>query len=1111
MVVLEAVLLALLLLLTFLTASFPVTNSDFLMHLASGRLLAQGGYQFGVDPFTFTTEGVYWANHSWLFDLTSWLLYRLEGGVVVLIVLKALALTGLTWLMFDCARQAGQRLWIPIACTLLAIVAASPRFFLQPAVVSMVFLGLTVWLLEKRRLLVLPLVVLLWVNLDAWFILGPLTIALYLLASLLPPPGKARAGSDSAATPELSLKSLGLVLAGCLVACLISPHHILAFTLPRELGLDPAAGILRRDPLFRGLFTVPWEIDYFQLARGLNVAGLAYHALALAGLLSFGVTFGNWRWSRVLVWVAFLGLSLINVRLVPFFAIVAGPIMAGNFLDLAREQRPDLLQQRPFRNWALTGRWLTVALILVLIVLTIPNMYVQAGGHRARRVGWWLEIDTGLRDAVLEIKQWQEEERIPPGQHWFTTAPEAVNYLVWFCPGEKGFLDQRLNLFGGVARDYLDACREFVGEADTPIDPSKPPPPALPRVFARYQLSLLLVHLPDTQRLTVAIHRLHSDPEQWVSCYAGGYSLILAWQGPRDRESGQRLADLTGVPADAWDYLNESRERTRKLRLDTDALAFGPDCVPAPATRPGPPLEWYELWWRTPPPEGKDSGLAFQYFFGYQAQKHRYNLRNQAEWISSLAGWQCGAATSGGRGPQLALLPATMLRSSFPFVPPEQSAKLEPFDRLILVLFRNFQVNHDQVPPAELYLGIRSARRSLVEKPDRAWRQYFLADFWLALQTQTREQACGNVPFVLLIRHTQIVGALEGLLEQEPPDILASLAHQRLADVLYSSDGYLEARLRHLKEYLRLCRLLGTVSSPQPGEKFSEAVKKLEERVKQDVRKLENSRNEYEVKSAKMPPLVKAQMAAQLGLCETAVRMLKETKPEDLVDPRNPSEARGAVLAVDLMLRLGRLKEARDSLTPADPEKFDKRIYGIHPLGVPAWDWFHVQLGAASGDYEEADTHLQEILTQLKANTGLGQLLVEMGILPAGSAASKQIGVPELVGFALGDVLLREATRASCQGGPLHRYILFQLQPAAVRIGPPSEVAIHRIQQEADLLALRAWLALEAGQIGRAREAIDHFRQLTRLGPDRVLIVRSLPVAALVQSLLASGTKPEPE
>ncbi|HEY1860736.1 MAG TPA: hypothetical protein VGG61_10300, partial [Gemmataceae bacterium] len=71
----------LVLVLAFLSASFLARNSDLWFHLATGRLLAQGQFTFGVDPFAYTTQGVYWACHSWLFDLGLYELYDTIGGV----------------------------------------------------------------------------------------------------------------------------------------------------------------------------------------------------------------------------------------------------------------------------------------------------------------------------------------------------------------------------------------------------------------------------------------------------------------------------------------------------------------------------------------------------------------------------------------------------------------------------------------------------------------------------------------------------------------------------------------------------------------------------------------------------------------------------------------------------------------------------------------------------------------------------------------------------------------------------------------------------------------------------------------------------------------------
>ncbi len=89
---LDAVLIVLVVVEAFLLASFAATNSDLLQYLAVGRLLVEGKYQFGVDPFTFTTEGVYWANHSWLFGLIAYGLYSIPSiGGAILVIFKARA------------------------------------------------------------------------------------------------------------------------------------------------------------------------------------------------------------------------------------------------------------------------------------------------------------------------------------------------------------------------------------------------------------------------------------------------------------------------------------------------------------------------------------------------------------------------------------------------------------------------------------------------------------------------------------------------------------------------------------------------------------------------------------------------------------------------------------------------------------------------------------------------------------------------------------------------------------------------------------------------------------------------------------------------------------
>ena len=204
--VLESALAALLLGFAFLVASFRAGNSDLFLHLATGRMIAQGAFDFGNDPFTFTAQGV-WVNHNWLCDLVAYWLYQMGGaGGIVLVVCKALLVTGLAWMMFRAGSMPGRPWWVPASCALLGFLAASTRFTLHPLVLSCFLLGTTMLLLfrvgpSSRAVWLLPILCAVWVNLDEWFFLGPLTIGLFLLGEWLQQRTAAAVESSSLSNP----------------------------------------------------------------------------------------------------------------------------------------------------------------------------------------------------------------------------------------------------------------------------------------------------------------------------------------------------------------------------------------------------------------------------------------------------------------------------------------------------------------------------------------------------------------------------------------------------------------------------------------------------------------------------------------------------------------------------------------------------------------------------------------------------------------------------------------------------------------------------------------------------------------------------------------------
>src|SRR5262249_40192759 len=120
-----------------------------------------------------------------------------------------------------------------------------------------------------------------------------------------------------------------------MAACLLNPHHIFAFQIPPELSPAVLNSPLLDDVRFQRYFDSPWRFArYTQTSAGLNPAGIAYFVLLALGVISFLRSRSAWRDWRLPLWLILAALGAFQLRLVPFFAVVAGPITALNFADL---------------------------------------------------------------------------------------------------------------------------------------------------------------------------------------------------------------------------------------------------------------------------------------------------------------------------------------------------------------------------------------------------------------------------------------------------------------------------------------------------------------------------------------------------------------------------------------------------------------------------------------------------------------------------------------------------------------------------------------------------------------------------------------------------------
>jgi tetratricopeptide (TPR) repeat protein len=922
------------LLFAFLVSSSAVRNSDFWIHLAAGRLLANGEYRFGVDPFSYTSTGAYWVNHAWLFDLGLYTAYQAFGGVG-LVVLKALAIAGLAWLMLRVHRS-GTGAALPAACTLLALLAMSPRLLLQPACVSLVLLGLSFYLLWRphaggpeaptpadlggrlRRYGALLVLFALWANVDAWFLLGPLLAALFWLGERMGPVSQRR-------TPAW------LAPAG-LAACLLNPHFHRVFALPPELAPALWASELHDDPRFASWFLSPWWHirDYLEPNVGLSAGGLAYFALVGLGLTSFVLCGRSLLGWRLLIWGAFALLSAWQARAIPFFAVVAGPITALNLQDIVATIGTGAVPHPRERLFDRLAGGALVALGLAAAALAWPG-WLQAVPHEQHRVAWEVQPEPSLQLVAETLHRWRQEGLLPEGEHIFPMRPEVAHYCAWFAPGEKGFLDQRSPRFSQLAPQYEAVCRALASTKTRPEGADE-----WREILRDYGITVVVLYEPNEQWLFAALQRLARAEDEWDLLQIDGRALVFGWKGG-----------------------GGSFER---LRLDPHRLAFGPADVhsplpPAPDLGPQRPpqrREWWEQFLTPSPAPGWKSDAATMYL-------RYFEDRAPVEQRQALASHAAGVVASAAPGTPVAA------------------------EQVVLGLLEDipgFGTREAVLP----LLTVRAARLAIAANPDdaNAWLRLGQAYVWLHRATGERPSS-GHSPLLGFLRHVQAVTALEHALLLDPD---LEQAHEGLS-VLYGERTYLDAALEHRRHALRLTRRGHRVGETE--QEFADRLKAEEETLQLLEKRVQDNKNDFAIRSRAMSgdPLGRARLALRLGLARLALDDVL------LQSPVQSFAGEGARLELELLLQFGRAEVVRGMLDDSEMrENKDKLGSASVPdparpgymlvYRFPAYEWLRFLQAAATGDYGPAAEALEELVQPLAENgqraMGRMQLVVPVAL-----------------------------------------------------------------------------------------------------------------------------------
>jgi hypothetical protein len=726
-------------------ASFVARNTDLWVHLAAGKRLAAGQYfPGGSDPFSYSGAGRTWVNHSWLWDLGAYALYGGKGVLVVFV--KALAVAAAGALLIGICRP-GFPIWPWAATAAIGFIAAAPRLTLNPTVGSVLLLAVTLFILYRvpsrpgswRVPVALAVTFWVWANTDAWFVLGPLTLALVYAGEVMQRKyleltetreGEQEEGPLGRFPDEKTLlRALGVGL----VACCLTPHHFRVWQLPFELvGSD----VIKVDPSMNaGLNLAPTDKVFYDQDRfGYNLSGLAYAILLAGGGIALGVGAGlgtgaaRPRLTSLALWVVFAAMSMVSVFAIPFLAVIAVPVVAGQLNAFSLRAKLGNRGERWTRFVLLGsggGRVLSLAALVVACACAWPGWLhpPQADFGGTRRVAYRVEPDPGLARAATQIQGWHESGTVPKDAHGLIASVALADYCAWFAPDEKVFINSRFQYHRPELPDFI-AVRGAVGIFDRPEEaPSRKDATAVVKkhgavYLAMYNSRGAVATWSGRQRGKGEFRTVWDvlGWDDWATWYHDGRTLVVGWR-----------------PGAATAGVAQGR-----VELDPVILAFGPSVERIPPGRvvpARPPASWTDEFVRSPRPTSHFTDDALGWM------EYKQVLRDRSA-IVHLTG--------------------ALMRLNTP------TASGVPIYPAVEVAQTDLQVRSNRYVPPQMpdgsfhatpFLAVRAARRAITAEPDHPDGYYALA---LALSD----------PDLMLTEGERTIGqviALRQCLDRMPP------------------------------------------------------------------------------------------------------------------------------------------------------------------------------------------------------------------------------------------------------------------------------------------------------------------------------------------------------
>ncbi|MFH0846079.1 MAG: hypothetical protein V1851_01620 [Patescibacteria group bacterium] len=494
----------------FLFQKIGLATADLGRFLKNGENIFNGNFKeiLNTNFYSYTFAQYPFLNHHWGTGVIFYLIYKI-GGFLFLHLFSITLILSTFFILFKITeKKAG--LIITTLFSLLLIPLMAYRREIRPELFSGLFSSIFVYILwsyrdnrlSPKKLLLLPFIEILWVNLHIYFFLGPAIIGAFILEKLI----------FYFKNKKEILKPLFYTFGGTIIATLINPFGWKGAVHPFMIYNNYGYKILEEQSV--------WFLENLNI----NNPNFLFFKIILFLIISSFVWMiikkrSEFQWVNFFLIIGFGFMACLSIRNISLFAFISLPILAWNFKILWPKIDLSNIDKKIYS--------LITALIIVIVICIEYGNYLPANSNL-----FGLGVIKYESNAIDFFKK--NNLKGPIFNNY-----DIGGYLIYHLyPQEKVFVDNRPETYPP----------EFFQNIYIPMQENEK---IWKEKSKEYNFNTIFFYLHDATSWGQQFMISRVQDKEWIPVFADDFIIIFV----KDNEINKNLIKKHEIPQNAFKYI----------------------------------------------------------------------------------------------------------------------------------------------------------------------------------------------------------------------------------------------------------------------------------------------------------------------------------------------------------------------------------------------------------------------------------------------------------------------------------------------------------------------------------------------------------------------------